>query len=49
MPTAVEEKTARIAPLTKRKAWKALEAHYKKVRPLHLRDCLRMTQNAGNA
>lgn len=38
MPAAVEEKTARIAPLTKRKAWKALAAHYKKVRPLHLRE-----------
>jgi glucose-6-phosphate isomerase len=25
-------------PLTKRKAWKALQAHYKKVRKLHLRD-----------
>ena len=29
--------TARIEPLTKRKAWKALEAHYQKVRELHLR------------
>jgi len=38
MPTAVEEKTARITPLTKRKAWKALEAHYKKVRQSHLRE-----------
>ena len=27
-----------IKPLTKRKAWKALAAHYKKVRDLHLRD-----------
>ena len=25
-------------PLTKRKAWKALQAHYEKVRPLHLRE-----------
>jgi len=38
MPTSVEDKTARITPLTKRKAWKALEAHYKKVRQLHLRE-----------
>src|SRR5437867_4196254 len=29
--------TAQIAPLTERQAWKALEAHYRKVRDLHLR------------
>ena len=29
---------AGIKPLTKRPAWKALQAHYKKVRELHLRD-----------
>ena len=29
--------TAQIAPLTERKAWKALEAHYKNVRDMHLR------------
>src|SRR5215831_10333279 len=29
--------TAQIAPLTERKAWKALEAHHKSVRDLHLR------------
>src|SRR5690348_11963460 len=29
--------TTSIAPLTKRAAWKALEAHYTKVRALHLR------------
>ena len=29
--------TATIAPLTQRPAWKALEAHYPKVRELHLR------------
>jgi len=28
---------ARKAPLTRRKAWKALQSHYKKVRGLHLR------------
>jgi len=27
-----------IEPLTQRKAWKALETHYKQVRELHLRD-----------
>ncbi len=30
--------TAQITPLTERKAWKALAAHYEKVRSLHLRD-----------
>jgi glucose-6-phosphate isomerase len=29
--------TAQIAPLTERKAWKALEAHHKDIRELHLR------------
>jgi glucose-6-phosphate isomerase len=29
--------TATIPPLTQRTAWKALEAHYKKIRKLHLR------------
>src|SRR5438552_18233741 len=29
--------TAGIAPLTARPAWKALEAHYEKVRDIHLR------------
>ena len=29
---------ARVKPLTKRPAWKALTAHYKKARELHLRD-----------
>ncbi len=29
---------ARIKPLKKRPAWKALEAHYKKVREMHLRE-----------
>ena len=28
----------RLQPLTKRKAWKELQAHYKQVRELHLRD-----------
>jgi glucose-6-phosphate isomerase len=38
MTTSVKSQQARIKPLTKRKAWKALEAHYKQVRPLHLRE-----------
>jgi hypothetical protein len=29
--------TENLAPLTQRAAWKALEAHYKKIRKLHLR------------
>jgi len=29
--------TAEIAPLTERKAWQALQAHYKSIRDLHLR------------
>src|SRR5262245_60707799 len=29
--------TAQIAPLTERKAWKALDAHHKNIRDLHLR------------
>jgi glucose-6-phosphate isomerase len=29
---------ANIKPLTKRRAWKALQAHYKKAKDLHLRD-----------
>ena len=27
-----------LEPLTKRKAWKALQTHYKKIRELHLRN-----------
>ena len=30
--------TEKIAPLTERKAWLALQGHYQKVRTLHLRD-----------
>ncbi len=37
MTTSVKNKQAPVKPLTKRKAWKALEAHYKQVRQLHLR------------
>ena len=39
--------TARIKPLTKRKAWKALEAHHKKVRDLHLRDLFKEDPKRG--
>jgi glucose-6-phosphate isomerase len=38
MTTSVTIQNAGIKPLTKRKAWKALEAHYKEVRQLHLRE-----------
>src|ERR1700721_3022391 len=34
---AAKAKTKVIAPLTKRKAWKALTAHYKKISKIHLR------------
>ncbi|WP_447987304.1 glucose-6-phosphate isomerase [Nitrospira sp. Nam74] len=36
--TSTSTKIQRIQPLTKRKAWKALQAHYKKVRDFHLRN-----------
>ena len=36
--TPARTKSQRIQPLTKRKAWKALQAHYAKVRDIHLRD-----------
>ena len=39
--------TAGIKPLTKRKAWKALEAHHKKVRDLHLRDLFKEDPKRG--
>jgi glucose-6-phosphate isomerase len=38
MTTSVKRKQARIKPLTRRKAWKALGAHYKQVCSLHLRE-----------
>ena len=37
-PVGTGTKSQRIEPLTKRKAWKALQTHYEKVRKLHLRD-----------
>ena len=39
--------TAEIKPLTKRKAWRALEAHHKKVRDLHLRDLFKEDSKRG--
>ena len=37
-PVRTGTKSQGIEPLTKRKAWKALETHHKKVRELHLRN-----------
>src|ERR687896_77498 len=37
-PVGTGTKSQRIEPLTKRKAWKALQTHYKKVREVHLRN-----------
>jgi glucose-6-phosphate isomerase len=37
-PVRTSTKSLGIEPLTKRKAWKALQTHYKKVRELHLRN-----------
>ena len=37
-PVGTGTKSQRIEPLTKRKAWKALQTHYEKVWKLHLRD-----------
>ncbi len=36
-PVGTGTKSQRIEPLTKRKAWKALQTHHKQVRELHLR------------
>ena len=38
MPTSSNTKKPRLKPLTRRQAWKALAAHYKSIRPLHLRE-----------
>jgi glucose-6-phosphate isomerase len=38
MATSVNNKQPPLKPLTKRQAWKALGAHYKQVRALHLRE-----------
>jgi glucose-6-phosphate isomerase len=40
-------KHADIEPLTELKAWKALGAHYKKVRRSHLENFLRRTRRRG--
>jgi glucose-6-phosphate isomerase len=47
MTTSVQTKKARIKSLTKRGAWKALEAHYKEVRQLHLRKLFADDPNRG--
>jgi glucose-6-phosphate isomerase len=39
--------TTGIQPITRRKAWKALKAHHKKVRDLHLRDLFREDPKRG--
>ena len=54
-PRVTGTKSQRIEPLTKRKAWKALQPHYAMVRKLHLRNLFaddatrgeRMTVNPG--
>ena len=39
----------KVRPLTKRKAWRALAAHFNDARNLHLRDLFaRKIQNAAN-
>ena len=40
--------TETIAPLTQRAAWKALEAHYQKIRQLHLRNLFANDPNRGD-
>jgi glucose-6-phosphate isomerase len=52
MTTALKNKpketsTTTIQPLTKRKAWKALNTHFKKVSELHLRDLFAQDQKRG--
>ena len=37
-PVEIDSKGQGIEPLTKRKAWKALQTHYKKIQELHLRN-----------
>jgi glucose-6-phosphate isomerase len=37
-PVRTGAKSQQVEPMTTRKAWKVLQAHYKKVRDLHLRD-----------
>jgi glucose-6-phosphate isomerase len=37
-PGGIVTKSRRVEPLTKRKTWKALQAHYKQIKELHLRD-----------
>jgi glucose-6-phosphate isomerase len=37
----------RFVPLTKQKAWKALQSHYKKLHEVHLRDLFADDPNRG--
>src|SRR5579872_5007438 len=37
MATHAEDAAGKVEPLTNRRAWKSLQAHYDKIRPLHLR------------
>ena len=46
-PVGTGTKSQRIEPLTKRKAWKALQTHYEKVRKLHLRDLFEADPKRG--
>ena len=39
--TKSASKTPAVQPLTKRKAWTALKAHYKKIQATHLRKLVR--------
>ena len=40
-------KSRSIIPLTKRKAWKSLQSHYKKISELHLRDLFKDDAKRG--
>jgi glucose-6-phosphate isomerase len=44
---ATGTKTERLEPLTKQKAWKALQSHYKKLQEVHLRDLFADDPNRG--
>src|SRR5437899_5440509 len=43
----MNDKTAHLHRLTQRPAWKALAAHHKKIRKLHLRDLFAKDPNRG--
>ena len=46
-PYVSESRTNTVPPLTERKAWRALGAHYQKLRPLHLRDLFAQDPHRG--